>query len=131
MLRAAWAVLAGLLTLFGTLYAAAVAQLLLVRGLPLGSAGGAPSGRYLAVLLGLATLAGAAGGRVAARLAPAKAAHVVATVAVISAAVVLVGFARPAGGQAGGWPSWWSPTLAATLFAGALLARAWPTRRPH
>lgn len=114
LLRAAGALAAGVGLTLVLAYAATVAVVLAVIGIPLGAQPSPLTAVQHAVLLALGGAAAAAGGLVAARISRERGRVVVALVSLALATGMLWAFS----GQ-NAWPDWWGPAAAAAMGAGA------------
>ena len=119
--RAVLALVMGVLAAITTYWIGAVAALLAMRGVPLGSPGGPASTPELAVHLILGTGAGFVGAIVAARIAiaPTRRHAFVVTMALglILGATALLSFSN----VANQWPVWFGAALGAALALGTLM----------
>ena len=85
-------------------------------GIPLGASPEPPGARYFLMNLGFAGLAAVCGGRLTASIARRERPTHVGALALVLAAVALLGFSRP-GSQ---WPAWYPPVVALVGLAGTL-----------
>lgn len=96
----------------------AVVALIIMHGIPLGSAGGPPTTGDIVVHLGLGLVAAFCGGLVATRIAAIRpGAHALAC-GVLLAVGAIVGFGKPTSH----WPAWFGFGVAAVCLLGALAA---------
>ena len=103
----------------------AVAALLLLRGIPLGSAGGPPTNIELAIHVILSALAGFAGVEVASRLSRAIPRHLAIPLVILLGLGAIIGFGKPGST----WPSWFPVAMAIMCAIGGMGAAEWKTRR--
>ncbi|HUF66576.1 MAG TPA: hypothetical protein VMM17_11440 [Gemmatimonadaceae bacterium] len=123
MTRSLIAVTAGSVAAFLAYWFGAVVALIVMHGIPLGSAGGAPATADIAVHLGLTAIATFGGSRLAIRLGrTAPRAHGLAV-----GLVLAVGAVAAFGGASSSWPRWFGFAIAAASCAGAIAAVWWRT----
>jgi hypothetical protein len=126
MIRSILAVAAGSITAFLTYWLGAVVALLATHGIPLGSAGGAPTAADIAVHVSLAGAATFGGARLAIRIArPSPRVHAT-VVGLLLAAGAIAGFDK----TSSSWPAWFGPAIAAACIIGAFSAVQWGKRMP-
>lgn len=114
LLRPVTAVAAGITVAVVVFYVMLIAFVLVTLGIPLGSQPRPLTPLENAVLLVLAAVAAALGGRAASRLNPSARRTSVGAVCVALAVGAAWGFHGSAG-----WPSWWGPAMALAMCAGA------------
>jgi hypothetical protein len=125
VLRSVGGVVAGALVAAAGYFIAAVAALLLMHGIPLGSQGGPPTPADVSTHLTLATAAAFCGGRVAVRIARFQPSLHAAVTGGLLATFMFLGFSKPASN----WPAWFPYGMAVACAAGAVLASRVATRR--
>jgi hypothetical protein len=126
MTKSIVAVTAGTVTAFLTYWFGAVVALLVMHGIPLGSAGGAPRTADIAVHVGLAAMSSFGGSRLAIRFGrTATRAHALA-VGLVLATGAITGFNK----ASSSWPGWFGMAIAAAAIAGALAAMWWRNPMP-
>lgn len=121
-------VLAIIMGAFGAVlvyWTGAVVALLLVRGIPLGSAGGPPTTSEVGIHLLLATIGGFVGGLAAGRLSRSAPLRLAVPLAAVLGLGAIIGFGNPAGQ----WPRWFGFAMAISCAVGVLGAFGWISRR--
>lgn len=124
-LRYALAILVGCLSAVLVYWLGAVAALLVLRGIPLGSAGGPPTNTELAAHLVLSALAGFVAVVAAGRLSRANTRQLAGPLVVLLALGAVVSFAKPASN----WPAWFGVAMAIGCAVGVMGATRWRARR--
>ena len=124
-MRGVFAVLLGGLTAIVTYWGGAIAAVLTMRGIPLGSIGGLPTVREVVVHLALGFAASVLGAQLTIRIARTSP-HMHA-----GAAGLLLGIGAVAGfGKASSqWPPWFGSAMAASCLVGAMAAAVWTIQR--
>jgi hypothetical protein len=123
--RSLLSVLAGSLVAIVLYLGGAAAALLVMRGIPLGSAGSPPTPTEIAVQLALAATASLFGAWLAIRLSSAPSRLQAGAVGLLLGIGAIAGFGKPASQ----WPAWFGVAIAIACFAGAMSAAAWTIRR--
>lgn len=117
--RAVLAAIIGAAAALALLYLAAVVVLLVTIGIPLGAQARSPTPVEYMVLLLAGGAAGAAGARVAARIAtPYQRLAMIILACLLPAFLVFMFFNSP------GWPPWWGPALGTAMAAGTAFTAA-------
>jgi hypothetical protein len=117
LIRLVTAILAGGVVAILLAYAGLVVMMLVIIGMPLGAEPQEPSRGQYALLLAIAVLGAAAGGRLTARIARSDASLAALALAGLLAAMYWWGFSRPGSS----WPEWWAPSVAAATAVGVWL----------
>lgn len=118
-------IVAGALVAVAGYWIAAVIALLMVHGVPLGSAGGPPTVWDASLHLVLAAAASFVGGLVAVRSAGHRPLFHALAVGGLVATLMFLGFSKPAST----WPGWFPYGMALACGGGALLAGRFAGRR--
>ena len=124
-MRSVLSVTAGLVVALLVFWGGAVVALLLLRGIPLGSAGGPSTGSEIVLHLALGAAACFAGAMLTVRLSQTSPRLHVGVLALILAIGALLSFAKPASQ----WPRWFGVGMAAMCLLGSAAAAAWASRR--
>ena len=103
----------------------AVVALLLLRGIPLGSAGGPPTRSEVVLHLALGAAACFLGATLTVRLSRTSPRLHAGVLALILGLGALIGFSKPASQ----WPTWFGVGMAAMCVVGGAAATAWAGRR--
>lgn len=118
VLRSCGGIVAGALVAAAGYWIAAVAALLVMHGLPLGSPGGPPTTADVSAHLAFAAVASLGGGLVAARIAGYRPGLHASAIGGLLAIVMFLGFSKPASQ----WPAWFPYGMAVACAVGAVLA---------
>lgn len=124
-MRSVLSVAAGGVVALVAYWGGAVLALLLLRGMPLGSTGGPPTGSELAIHLALGAVACFLGTALTVWMSRASPPLHAGVLALILGSGALVGFGKPASQ----WPSWFGFSMAAMCLLGGAAAAAWAMRR--
>lgn len=125
LIRGILAIAAGGVVAVVAYWVGAVIALLLLRGIPMGSSGGPPTGLELALHLALGGTACLLGATLAVRISRASPQLYAGVLALILGAAAFVGFGKPASN----WPVWFGAGMAAMCLLGGATAAVWTTRR--